>query len=336
MIIRVLLLLLVASPLFAQAPDFATEIFPILKSSCLRCHKAPRKDRRGKLRQPKAGLRLDGKGWILRGGDSGPVLEKGKPEASPLWLRVTLPEDDPDVMPQGGDLLEKAQQDLLKRWIASGASFGAWSGAEGPKSPGSSQERDTTLQDLAQGLDRLSQAKKRQLAPLPFVIEASLRGSPLLRAESFSHESEIDAAAVEKLCRVAGQHLSHLNLGRTAISNAALTPIARLPRLVHLDLHGTQVDSAGIRPLTKAPKLQVLNLSGTQVGDSAARDLARCTHLRRLYLWNSKISEAALAQLRKKLPSTSITYHFAAPSGEGRPQRDATKGRGAKRRRKKK
>ena len=58
-----------------RAAQFEREIRPVLISQCLKCH--------GESKQ-EGGLRLDTRAGILQGGDSGPALIAGNPEASLL------------------------------------------------------------------------------------------------------------------------------------------------------------------------------------------------------------------------------------------------------------
>lgn len=106
-----------AAPAADVAPDFAAEVWPILKKSCVRCHGH---------RKQKGDLRLDSLAAAQAGGKSGkPALVPGDPAASELHVRITLPQEDEDYMPSKGDPLTPAQVDTLKRWIAAGA---AWPG----------------------------------------------------------------------------------------------------------------------------------------------------------------------------------------------------------------
>ena len=91
---------------------FVEYVLPIFQSTCVDCH--------GEEKQ-KAGLRLDSIAAVLKGGKEGAVVAAGKPEESSLYRRITLPEDDDDIMPPKGDPLSKAQTDLIKLWIVSGA-----------------------------------------------------------------------------------------------------------------------------------------------------------------------------------------------------------------------
>lgn len=101
----------------ADAPDFDTEVWPILKQSCVRCH--------GHKKQ-KGELRLDSLAAATADGESGkPALVPGDPDASEMIARVTLPQDHEDYMPAKGDPLTAAEVDTLTRWVAAGAPWPA-------------------------------------------------------------------------------------------------------------------------------------------------------------------------------------------------------------------
>jgi hypothetical protein len=95
----------------AEAVDFDRRVAPILIMRCLECH--------GET-SPAGGLVLTNSEALTRGGDSGPVVEAGKPEESLLFERVA-----------GGDMPPKKQGhsqkladleiEALQAWIAGGA-----------------------------------------------------------------------------------------------------------------------------------------------------------------------------------------------------------------------
>jgi hypothetical protein len=104
----------------AQGPvQFEREVWPIFHDKCVTCH-GPEDQFND--------LRLDSKDRILKGGKNGKVVVPGDPTKSSLYVRVSLPPDDLDIMPAEGDPLTAAQIDTLKRWIAEGADFGSWTG----------------------------------------------------------------------------------------------------------------------------------------------------------------------------------------------------------------
>lgn len=93
--------------------DFDTEVLPIFASRCVRCH--------GPKRQ-KGRLRLDGIERIFVGEEADWVIVPGRPDESRLMQVLALPPDHEDFMPKNGDPLTAAELDLLRRWIAGGAS----------------------------------------------------------------------------------------------------------------------------------------------------------------------------------------------------------------------
>lgn len=113
-VLAALALLIATDTSAADAPDFSTDIAPLLTAKCSKCHGATRQ---------KNDLRLDSAAAIQKGGKNGPVVVAGKPDQSPLWVRATKPPGDADRMPAEGQMLTKKQTDLLKAWIAAGAKF---------------------------------------------------------------------------------------------------------------------------------------------------------------------------------------------------------------------
>ncbi len=99
----------VVSQTAAAAVDFARDVFPILQRSCFECHDA--KKQKGKLR-------LDNPEGAFANED---VIVKGDAAKSDLYVRITLPKDHEDAMPNRGEPLTKAETDRVKAWIDAGA-----------------------------------------------------------------------------------------------------------------------------------------------------------------------------------------------------------------------
>ncbi len=92
--------------------DFAKEIQPILKNSCLDCHGQDMQ--MGKLR-------LDKKEAALKGGENGPAIVPGKSAQSRLIHYVSRLVKGKEMPP--GDPLPKEQIGLLRAWIDQGANW---------------------------------------------------------------------------------------------------------------------------------------------------------------------------------------------------------------------
>jgi hypothetical protein len=93
-------------------PDtfFELKVRPVLAGSCIKCH-GPKK--------ASGGLRLDSREAMLKGGDNGPVIVPGDPEASPLV--VAIRHDDEVLKMPPTKPLPKAVTADLTAWVASGA-----------------------------------------------------------------------------------------------------------------------------------------------------------------------------------------------------------------------
>lgn len=94
----------------AAGRQFDTQIAPLLAKRCLDCHNPSDK---------KGGLDLTQRQAALKGGDSGPAVAPGKPDASLLVERIVAG-DMPPKTP-----LAAAEREQLKQWIAAGAPWGA-------------------------------------------------------------------------------------------------------------------------------------------------------------------------------------------------------------------
>ena len=98
--------------------DFARDIHPLFKRSCLACHNTTK---------AKAGLNLESPQMILKGGDSGPAAVAGKAEES-LLLITAAHRDDPAMPPPGNKVnapdFSPEELGLLKLWIDQGMKGG--------------------------------------------------------------------------------------------------------------------------------------------------------------------------------------------------------------------
>jgi hypothetical protein len=94
-----------------DAIDYAADVRPILVKYCVGCHNAI---------EHESGLQLHSLTALQRGGDSGKVIEPGRPEDSLLWKSIQgdeLAKMPPEDMPQPS----ADEIDRLRRWIVEGA-----------------------------------------------------------------------------------------------------------------------------------------------------------------------------------------------------------------------
>ena len=118
----VLMLMMLAGSLVADQGEglrfFEEKIRPLLSENCFECH--------GSEKQ-KGGLRLDGRGFILKGGENGPAIVAGKPGESLLIEAVSYRSSDLEMPPKRK--LGKRQVEDLTLWVAMGAPWSVDKGA---------------------------------------------------------------------------------------------------------------------------------------------------------------------------------------------------------------
>ncbi len=134
----------------SEAPDFERDVLPVLYHHCFSCHSE-------KQAKPKGGLRLDS----VHGFRVGDVVVPGKPEESELLRRASLPVTDKEVMPPikgGAQRLSDGEREILRRWIAAGASFGDWVKFDHRGSSLAVASMKTSAAELATKIDALVEA----------------------------------------------------------------------------------------------------------------------------------------------------------------------------------
>jgi mono/diheme cytochrome c family protein len=98
---------------------FENHIRPVLAQQCFACH----------TNSMMAGLRLDSREGVLKGGKSGPAVIPGDPEKSLLISKIKST-DGESRMPRGGSALTEVQIADLTNWVKEGA---YWPADDAPK-----------------------------------------------------------------------------------------------------------------------------------------------------------------------------------------------------------
>lgn len=114
-------------PALSRALDFETDIQPILKKKCYKCHSGPK---------AKKGLRWDDvrvvAEWIKEGKDE--VIIPGSPAKSQMFIKVEQgTKNHPDGMPplrRGDGPVSAGQLILISKWIAEGAKMAGDAGGD--------------------------------------------------------------------------------------------------------------------------------------------------------------------------------------------------------------
>lgn len=155
-------------PTAAQLEFFEKEVRPVLADNCYKCH-GPKKQ--------KSGLRLDSREFVLKGGEVGPVVVPGKPEASRLILAVNHAKaKDVEPMPSADEKISPQAIAALTEWVRQGLPWPAESSpvAHDPRSHWAFKTvRTPAVPDIAPA----DEAKVRQ--PLDRFVLAKLKSAGL-------------------------------------------------------------------------------------------------------------------------------------------------------------
>ena len=155
-----------------QLDFFESKIRPLLAQNCYGCHSASAKPRF-------ANLHLDSREGMLRGGDRGPALVPGDPDASRLIQAVR----QQDLKMPPAEPLAPRQIAALARWVEMGAPW-----------PDDSEDKQAAGDAVDDSSDRLKHWAWQPVTPVPAPNKA--------KAEAASAESTTDATnAIDRLVR---------------------------------------------------------------------------------------------------------------------------------------
>jgi hypothetical protein len=295
--------------------DFEKQVLPILQDRCIECHKAPF-EQNGRVKKPKAGLRLDGPGHIIAGSDDGLVVVVDHPSQSSLYQRIILPSDDDDIMPPKGDPLSFQEKEIIRKWIAQGLDFGRWVGAtDGIRQLGRTDTVDHELPQYLLFYDRLASG----LSPLGisrlthFQFNSSLivrsigQQNPLIEVRAVTDGAGIDDKVILRLSEL-GDHLTHLDLRNTNISDKSLSTISIFKNLSKLNIRATNIGDEGIVELLNMPNLKSLNISETKVSGKSLKSLLLLNSLVELTIWNCQIPKEEIENYKQTKPMVNVNF----------------------------
>ena len=102
------------------------------------------------------------------------------------------------------------------------------------------------------------------------------------------------------------QRVIKVYLHNTAVQDADLAALEKLPMLKNVFLGRTQIGDAGLEYLQGASELQTLSLNSTRVTDAGLKSLTGLTKLKTLNLQETQVTAAGAAQLCKSLSGVTI------------------------------
>ncbi|HVT30239.1 MAG TPA: c-type cytochrome domain-containing protein, partial [Lacipirellulaceae bacterium] len=290
--------------------DFTKQVLPIFQQNCVKCHG----EKRGS-----AGLRLHSAAALKEKWDKQKnLIVAGKPDASELYKRLTLPKENKKRMPKGGEPLPKDKIDVIARWIKEGAvlpviaALEAKPQAEGKGPAAATQEAKKPVEIPPPAVTAAPQAAIDKLTADGAQVMPLFASSNLLTV-SFAHRSAPAGDAELALLTGVADQVYMLNLADSKPSDAGLAALEGLKNLGTLHLEHSSVTDAGLAHLAKLSNLQYLNLYGTGISDAGLQHLKGLKNLRHLYLWQTKVTYAPAMGLEKEIPGLEVNLGYDNP-----------------------
>ncbi len=303
-------------PNVQEAFVYQNAIQPLLKSRCYSCH--------GSEKQ-KGKLRLDQEEYILKGGEDGHTVVKGKADESELIKRILLPLNDEDHMaPKEKPQLSTNEIALLKWWINNGADF-----KKKFKDLPQGDDIKPVLASLQKGEDATADIKNNDIPTeeisaaddkaLKKLADAGVTIVPVAQNTNYLSANFVNVQVMGKdildLLKSIDKQLLWLKLENAKVNDQTLTAIKDCKNLRRLNLNNTQITDAGLVALKDLDQLQSLSLVGTKVTIKGIDQLKKLKNLKFLYLYQTKITKADLAAIKKLLPKTNLdTGNYKIPT----------------------
>lgn len=125
-----------------------------------------------------------------------------------------------------------------------------------------------------------------------------------------------EAAAVSAIERLAGtveydktspdKFVQKVYLNGTAVKDADLVVLEKLPKVQNLFLGNTKITDSGLEHLKGKTSLVTLSLNSTAVSDAGIKHLAGLSSLKTLNLQDTRVTMMGASELRRALPTTTI------------------------------
>ncbi|MGN7988273.1 c-type cytochrome domain-containing protein [Pedobacter sp. 22226] len=302
-------------PNVQEAIIYQNAIQPLLKSRCYSCH--------GSEKQ-KGRLRLDQEEYILKGGEDGHTVVKGKADESELIKRILLPLSDEDHMaPKEKPQLTANEIALLKWWINNGADF-----KKKFKDLPQNDEMKPVLASLQKGENAEAEIKDSDIPKdevsaaddkvLKKLADAGITIVPVAQNTNYLSANFVNAQSMGKdvldLLKSIDKQLLWLKLENAKVNDQTLTAIKNCKNLSRVNLNNTKITDAGLLALKDLDQLQSLSLVGTKITAKGINQLKKLQNLKFLYIYQTGVNKADLASIKKLLPKVSLdTGNYKVP-----------------------
>ena len=256
---------------------------PIFESKCVSCHNSEIK--RGELD-------MSSLVSLIKGGNSGKIVNKTNPRQSELFKRITLPQDNIKFMPSDGEPTSYYEKDLILWWMEN------LSESDQLIKPSEvSNEMKYVINHLyALDFEQKTWDKRLKLQKLQDFKEIDLSNfeikfiSNQQKYISVKYLKEsISDSDFEDLKEIS-DHIVYFDIYNGRIDDSMIKNLLNFKNLVKVNLKDNSITDDGIKLISGLENLEVLNLIGTSVTKKSFDAFEAFKNLKRIYLWKSGIN----------------------------------------------
>lgn len=282
---------------------FQDVIIPILERKCMSCHND---------NKAKGNLNMTTYKQILIGGKSDlPALTPGLTHKSVIYRRVTISNNDDEVMPPEGKIpMTEHEILLLEWWINNGADS-----LLKVQKAALDEKIEPTLNQFIKELEISQRSKFLNLQSTDEIIQAVNKDNFVLEIDPYN-EKGINLSMAFPSSNFGDNDLVYLEpiysrvtkasfIG-SQISDDGLYFINQMTSLEELYLQKTKVSGEGLVFLSNLKKLKLLDLSESEINNAQLLNIILIPSLKDLYLNKTQISKEIIEAINENLPNLNI------------------------------
>jgi len=279
---------------------------PILDEKCVSCHNS---------NKSKGELMLSDYASILKGGESGLIIDPNDLENSRIIQAIHFPiDDDKHMPPKDEKQLSPNDMAILTAWVASGASESLLIGEIDQQSELYTLVETEMEKNESQRWANLPSVSNDEIAELSSdycTIRRLYNQSNALQVLIFPDKT-YSSEFVQKL-KTISKNIVELNLDNLPLSDKEMKTINSFVNLESLNIGNTGLSNEAFAAMGNMDNLKSLKAFETNIGDEVLNQIALFTNLSELYLYNTQITDEGITDLKsKKADLHIVTVPFQA------------------------
>ncbi len=263
-------------------------VLKIFDNKCIECHNTSKR---------KGELALHSKESILKGGESGDVIELGNAGKSMLYEHILLPiSDEKHMPPEGKPQLTKDEIWLIQYWLNRSENIDTKVIAM-PKSDTLNKLLNKYLVFNKKQIEEASFSDIQAVEATGFLVRKLVPNKPELWVK-FNKDS-ITKKSVKELVNLREQ-IVELDLSNSTLTDDMTSEIKKLKNLEKLNLSNTDITDKTLLNIKESKSLNTLNLVKTSISDKGLESLLSSIDLERVYVWETNVTKNAAEQIQNK------------------------------------